>query len=662
MMGGGRKDGAIINMSLNSRTRQSTVNRGITGSRLAAQAEALNNKAGRVLDRAIASRKKAEREALKPAKKQRSAESLRISRAKQVEKRRSINITNPAGRREDAAAKMAANAARTQKRALDFYKQKGRALKTPAPAPKSLTRTKGSKATLPRTPGTIAKPRGLKPGALKASRIAKGKSRRAAEPLGRRLNRVYIRAKAIEANNDPGTFSGQNTSKNDRSFGTARKAASFLNQGNKAWSDRARLSTGKKPPVMKTTVLKPEARVPASQRPGSMTNTLRATMGALAKADARRIREIQAITGQKVKPTAASAKAGKEASARVRATAKKGKATDTLRAGLRELAQSDARTAREMAAIVRDATPKVAGAKGAKAMRGGRAALPAEKPKPAKPAAAVKAKPPVARKGKTVEQVRKQWDERIAPSFKRRKSAIEKIPNEKERRNKLIALTRREKSAGGALLKKLGELQNKSGGAAKPTAPKRTRSARPAGTIAKPKGLKPSPVNKAAAKPMKAAVQFRSRKQAASAQKERNRRLYEFAGSAPGTGLAGFPGRGSMKRKATNVSQGNLLTGKVDSVKASEKITFGRSRIGRSAISKKNEQRRSRAEARYETLLQERKAIMRRGRVKGGELATNTQRMAAVSGAFRVYDMGTGRKPKRKSTGRQRARNSRDMN
>jgi hypothetical protein len=102
-------------------------------------------------------------------------------------------------------------------------------------------------------------------------------------------------------------------------------------------------------------------------------------MGALAKADARRIREIEAITGQKVRPAATGAKAGKEAGTRVRATAKKGKVADTLRAGLRELAQSDARTMRGMAEIVRDATPKVAGAKGAKAIRGGRAALPAER-------------------------------------------------------------------------------------------------------------------------------------------------------------------------------------------------------------------------------------------------------------------------------------------
>jgi hypothetical protein len=166
MMGGGRKDGAIVNVSLNSGARRSAMNKGVKGSRLAAQAEALNSKADRVLDRAIASRKKAEKEAAKSKTKQRSAESLRISRAKQVKKRRSINITNPAGRREDASAIMAANAARTQKRALEFYKQKGRAPKAPIPAPKPPTRTKGSKASLPRTPGTVAKPKGLKAGVL----------------------------------------------------------------------------------------------------------------------------------------------------------------------------------------------------------------------------------------------------------------------------------------------------------------------------------------------------------------------------------------------------------------------------------------------------------------------------------------------------------------
>jgi hypothetical protein len=63
--------------------------------------------------------------AAKP-KRVRSAESQRMSRAKQVEKRRSIT-TNPAGERAPAAAKMAANASRTQQRAAAFYKTGGKA-------------------------------------------------------------------------------------------------------------------------------------------------------------------------------------------------------------------------------------------------------------------------------------------------------------------------------------------------------------------------------------------------------------------------------------------------------------------------------------------------------------------------------------------------------
>ena len=63
----------------------------------------------------------------------RSAESLRVSRAKQIEKRRSIT-TNPAGVRASAAAKMAANATRTQQRAAAFYKAGGKPAAKPATA------------------------------------------------------------------------------------------------------------------------------------------------------------------------------------------------------------------------------------------------------------------------------------------------------------------------------------------------------------------------------------------------------------------------------------------------------------------------------------------------------------------------------------------------
>jgi len=57
--------------------------------------------------------------AAKP-KRVRTPQSLRMSRAKQVQKRRGISM-NPAGWRPEAAGRMAANAQRTQERALAFY-------------------------------------------------------------------------------------------------------------------------------------------------------------------------------------------------------------------------------------------------------------------------------------------------------------------------------------------------------------------------------------------------------------------------------------------------------------------------------------------------------------------------------------------------------------
>lgn len=86
-------------------------------------------------------------QAAKP-KRTRSAESLRTSRAKQIEKRRSIT-TNPAGERASAAAKMAANAARTQQRAIAFYKagaKPARAAVKPAARRKSVGTISEAKA------------------------------------------------------------------------------------------------------------------------------------------------------------------------------------------------------------------------------------------------------------------------------------------------------------------------------------------------------------------------------------------------------------------------------------------------------------------------------------------------------------------------------------
>jgi hypothetical protein len=104
---------------------------------------------------------------------------------------------------------------------------------------------------------------------------------------------------------------------------------------------------------------------------------LRNSLRALARADAANIRELEAITGSKIRRTPAGARAGAEAGARVRETAKGGKVAATLRASLRELAQSDARRIRGMADVIREVTPKVAGSKGAKALRGSKPALPA---------------------------------------------------------------------------------------------------------------------------------------------------------------------------------------------------------------------------------------------------------------------------------------------
>jgi hypothetical protein len=409
----------------------------------------------------------------------------------------------------------------------------------------------------------------------------------------------------------------------------ALKAAKVASQRTAVGRSKAgTISKAKRSPVLKTTVLKPEARVPASQRPGSITNTLRATMGALAKADARRIREIEAITGQKVKPTAAGVKAGKEAGARVRATAKKGKVADTLRAGLRELAQSDARTAREMAAIVRDATPKVAGAKGAKAMRGGRAALPAERSAkaltPASPARRQRTTVVPALEGskklaplspqrrkvanragarnsslnelaiKAKEELKKAQNKAITANNpysdmtpKARKTALARLKKAEEadariRKSQMTTVRAKSFAEGFAGATKQGYTRYDNAvrrsdiraARAKPalkpiarTKGSKTTLPRLTGTVAKPKGLKPSPVNKAAAKPMKAAVQFRSRKRSAATQRYRSNELGKKIAASIGFNQATSQRKtfaNSAKRivfKRGNMRQFNLFGG-----------------------------------------------------------------------------------------------------
>jgi hypothetical protein len=213
-------------------------------------------------------------------------------------------------------------------------------------------------------------------------------------------------------------------------------------------------------------------------------------------------------------------------------------------------------------------------------------------------------------------------------------------------------------------------------------------AARPGGTIGKPRGLKPGAVKVKAGtelssrgkvrasksvtpstpgngrmKPLRGVgaavagnlkgfsglpVIVRTRSQAASAQRERNRRLFEFSRSAPG-----YDGRRSdrgIKIRKVTTEQPNMLTGRTDRIVRRVRATETGSTIGRSQASRNTQRRRDRAEARYDSLLQERKSIMGKGRVRSGVLARNSRRMDAVSGAFRVYDMGTGRKTPKRST------------
>lgn len=144
-----------------------------------------------------------------------------------------------------------------------------------------------------------------------------------------------------------------------KALGAAKTAARARLQGA---SSAGTISKNRPKPATATAtarpITQPAARVPAAQRPGSMTNILGGTLRALAQADAQRIREIESITGQKVR-------APKQPAKSVATVRKPGarSVSGTLGDNLRQLAQSDARFMRGMAEIVKDATPKVDGGK-----------------------------------------------------------------------------------------------------------------------------------------------------------------------------------------------------------------------------------------------------------------------------------------------------------
>ena len=239
-------------------------------------------------------------------------------------------------------------------------------------------------------------------------------------------------------------------------------------------------------------------RVPASQRPGSITSTLRGTLQALAKADAARIREIEGITGQ---PVRAPRKPAAGTGATVRAPGRRS-VSGTLGDNLRSLAQSDARTAREMADLARP-TPKGAlKGKGSgtsrKRVKGGE-----EAPK-ALPAAKVFSKVSFSQAAQKMRQIRASTAPGMRAAFAtqrgKRPTALEskKIAKAKqtaERARNWYNTSSRDRPA--PVKPKPTRPASK---VAAPGSRRKVRGPKMAGTIAKPKGLKPGALKERAVK------------------------------------------------------------------------------------------------------------------------------------------------------------------
>lgn len=195
-------------------------------------------------------------------------------------------------------------------------------------------------------------------------------------------------------------------------------------------------------PVMRTTPMG-NNRVPASQRPGSVTSTLRETLRTLAQLDAKRIREIEAITGQKLTVP--------QGSMSRKARPQSGSVAGALRETLRTLAQSDARMARETDAILREATRKLPGGKGgggSKRVKGGassKALSGAVAPAPAKPkrsrGGGQAAKPAAAPAGRTRRSTvvpALQGSDKLAPLSSQRRKVLERAS---ARQTVLVSMT-----------------------------------------------------------------------------------------------------------------------------------------------------------------------------------------------------------------------------
>lgn len=195
LMSGGRNDRAATNVSLNNRARRNETSAGFRGLEMTRTASKMRSRAGNVEARAAQSSAKALRDAAKP-KRTRGQESLRMSRAKQVEKRRHDNIKNPAAWRQESAGRMAANAQRTQEKALAFYKSAGKAKKPAVGKPAAAKgRTIGhSEAYARRTEAQLR--RGIETGKRAQAYLSSKDAYKA--PIGSKLSNAWGKAGRVE--------------------------------------------------------------------------------------------------------------------------------------------------------------------------------------------------------------------------------------------------------------------------------------------------------------------------------------------------------------------------------------------------------------------------------------------------------------------------------
>ena len=145
------------------------------------------------------------------------------------------------------------------------------------------------------------------------------------------------------------------------------------------------------------------------------------------------------------------------------------------------------------------------------------------------------------------------------------------------------------------------------------------------GLTASGKGVKPATPK---------ATVYRTRKQAAAAQRDRSRQIAEIGGRLRKSGAAQ-----SLSRKAVKVNQRNLLTGGIDRVTANVTTRAGGTRIGSSSFAKKTQRRMDRVGSRIDSLVAQRRSLPQRPRKVADQRAAlrTDRRLATMSRAADVY-------------------------